>query len=149
LDRQSPSALLRKWNEELGAFTQFYDGDSLDAANLIMPLVFFVSPNDPRMLSTLDAIDRPPHEGGSVADNLVFRYNTTTGMDGLTGDEGTFNMCTFWLVEALTRAAVWMKRATSLRRCWVTRIIWAYSPRRQVHAVKRWATSPRRSRTSR
>lgn len=92
------------WNEELGAFSQFYGGNSLDAANLIMPLVFFISPNDPMMLRTLDAINRPPDEGGLVADSLVFRYNTKNGIDGLSDDEGTFNMCTFWLVEALTRA---------------------------------------------
>lgn len=56
------------------------------------------------MLKTLDAINRPPDQGGLVSDSLVFRYNTASGVDGLEGDEGTFNMCTFWLVEALTRA---------------------------------------------
>jgi GH15 family glucan-1,4-alpha-glucosidase len=96
--------MARGWNEEIGAFTQFYGGDSLDAANLIMPLVFFVSPNDPRMLRTLAAINRLPQAGGLVADSLVFRYNVADGIDGLEQDEGTFNMCTFWLVEALTRA---------------------------------------------
>jgi GH15 family glucan-1,4-alpha-glucosidase len=94
----------RGWNEEVAAFTQYYGGHSLDAANLIMPLVFFVSPTDPMMLGTLDAINRPPHEGGLAADSLVFRYNVASEIDGLKGDEGTFNMCTFWLVEALTRA---------------------------------------------
>lgn len=96
--------LTRGWNEEIEAFTQYYDGETLDASNLIMPLVFFMSPRDPRMLKTLDAINRPPDQGGLVSDSLVFRYNTASGVDGLDGDEGTFNMCTFWLVEALTRA---------------------------------------------
>ncbi len=92
------------FNEAIGAFTQSYDGDALDASALIMPLVFFMSPNDPRMLSTIDAINRSPADGGLVSDSLVFRYDPTKTEDGLRGDEGTFNMCTFWLVEALTRA---------------------------------------------
>ena len=84
--------------------SQTFDGEWLDASNLLMPLVFFMAPNDPRMLKTLDAIRRPPDEGGLVSDGLVYRYNAAHGIDGLPGDEGTFNMCTFWLVEALTRA---------------------------------------------
>jgi len=92
------------WNEARGAFVQHYGSESLDAANLMMPLTFFVSPTDPRMLRTLDAIMKPPHEGGLLANSLVYRYNAEQTTDGLVGDEGTFNMCTFWLVEALTRA---------------------------------------------
>ncbi|HSR50754.1 MAG TPA: glycoside hydrolase family 15 protein [Acidobacteriota bacterium] len=92
------------WSEERQAFVQHYGSDSLDASNLIMPLVFFLSPTDPRMLKTLDAIMRPPQEGGLVANGLVYRYNTQRTDDGLEGEEGTFNICTFWLVEALTRA---------------------------------------------
>ena len=94
----------RGWNEELGTFVQSYDSDALDASTLLMPLVFFISPTDPRMLSTLEAIRKPPHKGGLVSDSLVFRYNLHHSADGLMGEEGTFNMCTFWLVEALTRA---------------------------------------------
>jgi GH15 family glucan-1,4-alpha-glucosidase len=70
----------------------------------MMPLVFFMAPNDPRMLATIDTINRPPEDGGLVANGLVYRYNTLTSPDGLPGEEGTFNICTFWLVEALTRA---------------------------------------------
>ena len=92
------------WNQKRQAFVQHYDSESLDASVLIMPLVFFMAPNDPRMLSTIDAINRSPKEGGLVSDGLVFRYNTETGDDGLRGQEGTFTMCSFWLVEALTRA---------------------------------------------
>ena len=94
----------RGWNEELGAFVQSYDGDALDASLLLMPLTFFLSPTDPRMLSTLKAIRKPPQEGGLLSDSLVFRYNLNHSADGLLGEEGTFNMCTFWLVEAMTRA---------------------------------------------
>ena len=92
------------WNQDRQAFVQHYGSDSLDASNLMMPLVFFLSPNDPRMVKTLDAILKSPEEGGLVADSLVYRYNIHESKDGLAGEEGTFNICTFWLVEALTRA---------------------------------------------
>ncbi len=92
------------WNDEIESFTQSYDSESLDASNLIMPLVFFLSPTDPRALKTLEAINRTPAKGGLVSNSLVYRYNPEHTSDGLTGTEGTFNMCTFWLVEAMTRA---------------------------------------------
>ena len=92
------------WNPERKAFVQTYGSDTLDASNLIMPLVFFLSPKDPRMLSTLDAIDRSPRDGGLVSNSLVYRYDIEKTADGLMGEEGTFSLCTFWLVEALTRA---------------------------------------------
>jgi GH15 family glucan-1,4-alpha-glucosidase len=89
----------RGWSPERRAFVQSYGSNSLDAANLIMPLVFFVSPRDPRFLATLDAIQRDLTKG-----SLVHRYDVDASPDGLDGEEGTFSMCTFWLVEALTRA---------------------------------------------
>ena len=92
------------WSDNVQAFTQAYGRDALDASNLIMPMVFFMSPSDPRMLKTLDAIRKSPSNGGLVYSNLVYRYNLNETADGLEGEEGTFNMCTFWLVEALTRA---------------------------------------------
>ncbi|MDT7044034.1 glycoside hydrolase family 15 protein [Candidatus Nitronereus thalassa] len=92
------------WSHSRRAFVQRYGSETLDAANLMMPLVFFVSPTDPRMLNTLDAINQPPERGGLVANALVYRYNVNETEDGLDGEEGTFNICTFWLVEALTRA---------------------------------------------
>ncbi|MBA3885442.1 MAG: glycoside hydrolase family 15 protein [Acidobacteria bacterium] len=92
------------WSKEQGAFVQSYGDDTLDASNLIMPLVFFLSPNDPRMLGTLEAINRSPRDGELVSNSLVYRYDVEKSSDGLTGEEGTFNLCSFWLVEALTRA---------------------------------------------
>ncbi|HEX8340363.1 MAG TPA: glycoside hydrolase family 15 protein [Tepidisphaeraceae bacterium] len=92
------------WSKSRNAFVQHYGSDNLDAANLIMPLVFFMTPNDPRMLSTLDETCKEPRHGGLLSDSLVYRYNSRHFDDGLAGEEGTFNMCTFWLVEALTRA---------------------------------------------
>ena len=79
----------------------------------MMPLVFFVSPTDPRMLQTLDAITRPPAAGGLLSDSLVYRYDVEKSPDGLRGAEGTFNMCTFWLVEALTRAGRAIRAAST------------------------------------
>ena len=63
------------WSAKRNAFVQAYGGDTLDASNLIMPLVFFISPTDPRMLGTLDAINRPPKDGGLVSNSLVYRYD--------------------------------------------------------------------------
>jgi GH15 family glucan-1,4-alpha-glucosidase len=96
--------MTRGWNPRRNAFVQAYDADVLDAASLLMPLVFFMAPNDPRMVSTVDAIRKQQGAGGLGADGLVHRYDPTLAPDGLPGREGTFNMCSFWLVEALTRA---------------------------------------------
>ena len=88
------------WDPQRQTFVQHFGTTALDASNLIMPLVFFISPTDPRMRGTLE---RTMAE--LVSDSLVHRYEIGKGAgDGLTGSEGTFNMCTFWLVEALTRA---------------------------------------------
>jgi len=92
------------WNEDRGSFTQHFDTDALDAANLMMPLVLFISPGDERLHRMLDATMQTPAHGGLVSNGLVYRYNIGESDDGLAGEEGTFNICTFWLVEALTRA---------------------------------------------
>ena len=103
-DEMYEEIMSRGWSEERAAFVQSYGSTTLDASNLTMPLVFFVSPTDRRMLSTLDETLKPPHEGGLVSNSLVYRYDVTKTEDGLAGEEGTFNICSFWLVEALTRA---------------------------------------------
>ncbi|MBV9771388.1 MAG: glycoside hydrolase family 15 protein [Bryobacterales bacterium] len=104
-DEMYETIMNRGWNPDRGAFVQQFDGDAVDASTLLMPLVFFVSPTDPRMLRTIDAINQPPKSGGLVSDGLVYRYDVARTPDGLKGTEGTFNLCTFWLVEALTRAS--------------------------------------------
>ena len=73
----------------------------LDASNLLMPLVKFMGPNDPRVLATLDRTRED-----LVSDSLVYRYDPAAAADdGLSGaEEGTFSICTFWLVECLNRA---------------------------------------------
>ncbi len=84
------------WNPKLGSFVQARHGDTLDAACLLAPLVRFISPTDPRWLSTMKAI-----EENLLDDSLVYRYRSA---DGLEGQEGTFCMCSFWYIEALARA---------------------------------------------
>jgi GH15 family glucan-1,4-alpha-glucosidase len=96
--------MTKGWNTKRKAFTQYYGSDDLDASLLIMPLVFFMAPTDPRMIGTIEAILKSPSDGGLVSDGLVYRYPPHPRVDGLPGEEGTFNMCSFWLVEALTRA---------------------------------------------
>ena len=87
------------WDEDAQTFTLAEGTDTLDAGLLLMPMVKFCSPVDPRFLSTLAAI-----EERLVADSLVFRYDQEQAPDGLEGEEGTFSLCSFWYVEALTRA---------------------------------------------
>lgn len=103
-DKIYETILHRGWSNKRRAFVQAFDSDALDASTLMMPLVFFLAPNDPRMLETIDAINRPPREGGLVSAGMVYRYDVEKTPDGLKGTEGTFNICSFWLVEALTRA---------------------------------------------
>jgi GH15 family glucan-1,4-alpha-glucosidase len=85
--------LARGWNERVGAFTQAFDSEALDAANLMMAITGFLPADDPRMKATIDATaTRLTDKRG-----LVYRYLTP---DGLTGGEGAFLLCTFWLAEA-------------------------------------------------
>ncbi len=88
--------MTRGYDATNATFVQSYDANNLDAATLIMPMCFFVAPNDPRMLGTLEAIMRPPERGGLLVNGLCYRYNIDETQDGLSGDEGTFSMCTFW-----------------------------------------------------
>ena len=103
-DRIYRTIMEKGWNAERGAFVQAFGGNALDASNLLMPLVFFTGPNDPRMIATLEQTLLPPEEGGLTSDCLVWRYDTGEVDDGVGGEEGAFNLCSFWLVEALARA---------------------------------------------
>jgi GH15 family glucan-1,4-alpha-glucosidase len=86
------------WDPDRRTYVMYPGSQLLDASLLVMPLVMFAGPTDPRFLSTLDKITT-----GLVSDSLVSRY-ALTGVDGIGDDEGTFNLCSFWYVEALTRA---------------------------------------------
>jgi GH15 family glucan-1,4-alpha-glucosidase len=89
----------RGWNPAIGAFTQHYSTEVVDASLLLMPLEGFIPAQDPMWLSTLRAIDKQ-----LVSDSLVYRYNPGASPDGLHGDEGTFSLCTFLYVDALARS---------------------------------------------
>ncbi|KAI8342268.1 Six-hairpin glycosidase-like protein [Chlamydoabsidia padenii] len=99
------------YNKKFNMYSQSIETpDAVDASCLIMPLVFFSSPTDPRMLNTIQRILLPPEKGGLLSNDLVFRYNFLTTDDGVGGEEGAFSMCTFWLVEALARAGHYDKK---------------------------------------
>ena len=88
------------WNEEKQAFMQYPGSNTVDASALLMPLVRFISPRDPRWLSTLQRIEEE-----LVSDSLVYRYKQgVAAPDGFVSHEGTFSMCSFWYVECLSRA---------------------------------------------
>jgi alpha,alpha-trehalase len=93
--------LERGWSDAKQAYAQSFDSDDLDAAQLLMPLYGFLPATDERMRSTIEAIARELTEDG-----LVLRYRNEEGLnaDGLVGEEGTFVICSFWLVSALAQA---------------------------------------------
>ena len=102
--------LTRGWSEKRQAYAQSFDSDELDAAALLMPIYGFLPATDERMRSTIEAIARDLTEDG-----LVLRYRNDEGLnaDGLTGEEGTFVICSFWLVSALAQAGE-LERAEKL-----------------------------------
>ena len=73
------------WDPKRKVFVQAYGSDALDASSLLMPLSFFVAPNDPRMLATVDAIRKPVSQGGLATDGLIYRYDPRQAPDGLPG----------------------------------------------------------------
>jgi len=88
-------AILREgWNDRVGAFTQYFGSDTLDASVLLMAIVGFLAPDDPRLLATIDAIETGLRDDRG----LLYRYR---GGDGIDGGEGSFLLCTFWLAHAL------------------------------------------------
>ncbi len=82
------------WSHTAGAFAQSFGSDDLDASNLMIPIVGFLPADDPRVLATIDAIEKQLTDDRG----LVYRY---LAADGLQGEEGTFLLCTFWLAQAL------------------------------------------------
>jgi GH15 family glucan-1,4-alpha-glucosidase len=86
------------WNADLSAWVQYKGGKNIDASALLMPLVHFITPDEPRWLSTMKAI-----ENNLSTDVLIYRYDNDKEEDGLEGKEGTFNMCSFWFIEALAK----------------------------------------------
>src|SRR5918992_223524 len=82
--------------DKRGVFTQHYDTDALDASVLLLPLVRFLPPDDPRIVATVNAV-----ADELTVDGLVLRYKVDETDDGFAGEEGTFTICSFWLVSAL------------------------------------------------
>jgi GH15 family glucan-1,4-alpha-glucosidase len=96
-DEIKEQVLAHAWNEQKQAFVQYYGSDELDASMLLMPIVGFLPADDPRIISTVDAIRRE-----LTFDGLVLRYRTKeSNVDGLPPGEGVFLPCSFWLVEVL------------------------------------------------
>jgi len=89
----------RGFDEERNTFVQHYGARGLDASLLLIPVSGFLPPRDPRVLGTIDAIQREICTGA-----FVWRYSTDEGVDGLAGSEGAFLICSFWLVGALALA---------------------------------------------
>ena len=88
------------WNPKLKSFVQYQGAKTVDASALLLPMVKFISPTDPRWQSTMKMIEKH-----LVEDSLVYRYRPEkAASDGLSGGEGTFSMCSFWYVECLARA---------------------------------------------
>jgi GH15 family glucan-1,4-alpha-glucosidase len=109
-DEIRDAILERGWSEQKQSFAQSFDSDELDAGQLLMPLLGFLPATDERMRSTIEAIARELTEDG-----LVLRYRNDEGLnaDGLTGEEGTFVICSFWLVSCLAKAGE-VERAEAL-----------------------------------
>jgi alpha,alpha-trehalase len=109
-DEIRDAVLERGWSEQKQAFAQSFDSDDLDAAQLLMPILGFLPATDERMRSTIEAIASELTEDG-----LVLRYRNDEGLnaDGLTGEEGTFVICSFWLVSCLAKAGE-LERAEAL-----------------------------------
>lgn len=92
----------RAYDPERGTFTQSYGSRELDASLLLIPLMGFLPPDDPRVVGTVDAIRAElSHEGLVRRYGLDHRTAATTSVDGLPGGEGTFLVCSFWLADAL------------------------------------------------
>ena len=95
-DEIKAEVLREGWSETKQAFTQSYGSEDLDASVLLMPMVGFLDADDPRFVSTVDAIRRE-----LTVDGLLLRYRSEAGVDGLPAGEGVFLPCSFWLVEVL------------------------------------------------
>ena len=94
--------ILSRGVSEQGVFRQHYETDSLDASALLVPLVRFLPPDDERVRNTVLAIARDVSAGGLTRHGLVLRYVVEETDDGLSGEEGTFSICSFWLASALS-----------------------------------------------
>ncbi|MGE0169129.1 glycoside hydrolase family 15 protein [Nocardioides sp.] len=98
-DAARDEVLTRGFNAAANTFTQHYETTEVDASLLVLPLIGFIDGDDPRMLGTIEAIERD-----LMRDGLLMRYRTRSGVDGLSGSEHPFLACSFWLVSAYAAA---------------------------------------------
>jgi len=100
------------WNEDLKTWVQYKGAKVVDASCLLMPLTHFIAPTEPRWISTMEAIGKT-----LKLDVLLYRYkNSTARFDGLDGEEGTFNLCSFWYIEALAKSGKVEEAAENFER---------------------------------
>ncbi|MCE7060808.1 glycoside hydrolase family 15 protein [Dyadobacter sp. CY343] len=100
------------WDDEIGAWVQHKGAKTVDASVLLMSLMHFISPHEPRWLSTLKVVEEQ-----LGVDVLLYRYkNGETSFDGLEGEEGTFNMCSFWYIESLAKSGEVAKALDSFEK---------------------------------
>jgi GH15 family glucan-1,4-alpha-glucosidase len=92
-ERIKKDILKKAWNDKIGAFTQYYGSDDLDASNLLMELYGFIEASDPKYISTVQATERE-----LCKDGLMYRYKNT---DDFGQPTSSFTICTFWLIKAL------------------------------------------------
>ena len=145
--RRSAARSSRRASSDRGVFKQHYDTEELDASLLLIPIMGFLPPDDDRVRATVLADRRRAHEGRS---RPALPASTTTD-DGLSGEEGTFTICSFWLVTALAMIGETDARPGAVREAPLVRgAAAACTPRRSTRPpASTWATSPRRSPTSR
>jgi GH15 family glucan-1,4-alpha-glucosidase len=113
------------WNTKKGSFVKRYGSEALDASLLLMPVVEFVGPTDPRWLATLHRLQRE-----LTYDVLVERYEGESASDGFADDHGAFGVCSFWLVECLTRAGHLQEARLALEK------MFSYANHLQLYAEK-------------
>ena len=135
--------ILERGVDERGVFRQHYDTDALDASNLLVSLVRFLPPDDERLHATVCAIRDELTEHG-----LVLRYRTEETDDGQSGEEGTFLICSFWLVSALSEIGEHREARHLCERLLAIPRRWASTRRSWRHrAGGTWATTRRLSPT--
>ncbi len=132
--------MTKGWNAEKQSFVQYYGSDVVDASSLLMMITNFTGAKEPRMLSTIDRIQKELASGA-----LVLRYNPKFAADdGLGSQEGTFGACSFWLIEDLARAG----RLDEARVLWKnysrTAIILVSMLKKFVPQARHWEISHKR-----
>ena len=98
-DEVREEIMARGYDAARNTFTQHYDTDEVDASLLVLPMVRFIAGDDPKMLGTIEAVEKD-----LMHDGLLRRYRTQSGVDGLAGEEYPFLACSFWLVSAYALA---------------------------------------------